>query len=221
MNCEGYPLFRFSRGELNPAGARRTAEHVAECDTCSQRLQVMVALQEYHLENGLRRRRRRRWWLVAAAVLALAVVTVFVQQSLRQDGPPKPSVIAVKIPYPLVLLNNRSDAETDRRSAYQAYLAGDYSRAEILLRRSTHEMDLLLRGVSLYMLERWEEAVSVLRGVSHESAWRQPALWYEANALIRLGQWEEARRILQALAGEDGEYTDRATALVEQLGEGP
>ena len=218
MNCDQVPLFRFSRGELNPASAGRMAAHVAGCNTCAQRLQVMVALQEYHRKRELRWRRSR--WLLVAAALALAVATVAVEKGLLQDGPPGPSVVAVEFPYPLVLLNNRSEVDADRRAAYQVYLNGDYSRAELLLRGSTLEMDLLLRGVSLYMLEREEEALTVLGRVPHESVWREAARWYEANALIRLGEWKAARRLLRRLSADAGEYSDRAALLVQRLGDG-
>ncbi len=218
MNCDQYPLFRFSRGELNAASAGRMAAHVAGCNTCAQRLQVIVALQEVH------RKRKLRWprpgWLLAAAVLALAVVTVAVEQGLLRNRPPDPSVIAVEFPYPLVLLNNRSEVDTDRRAAYQVYQDGDYSGAELLLLGSTLEMDLLLRGVSLYMLEREKEALRVLRRVPQDSVWREPARWYEANALIRLGEWKAAGRLLRTLSAENGEYSDRATLLVQRLGDG-
>ena len=98
MNCDQVPLFRFSRGELNPARAGRMAAHVAGCNTCAQRLQIIVALQEYHLKRELRWGRPR--WLLVAAV-ALAVATVAVEQVLLQDAPPDPSVLAVE--YPTIL----------------------------------------------------------------------------------------------------------------------
>ena len=218
MNCDQYLLFRFSRGELNPASAGRMAAHVADCNTCAQRLQVIVALHEYHRKRELRWRRSQ--WLLVAAVLALVVATLAVKKGLLQDRPPDRSVMAVEFPYPLVLLNNRSEVDADRRAAYQVYINGDYSRAELLLRGSTLEMDLLLRGVSLYMLEREEEALPVLRRVPHESVWREPARWYEANALIRLGQWQAARSLLRTLSAENGEHSDRATLLAQRLGDG-
>ena len=99
MNCDRVPLFRFSRGELNPASAGRMAAHVAACNTCAQRLQVIVALHEYHRKRVFRWGRPR--WLWVAAVLALAVATVVVEQVLLQDAPPDPSVLAVE--YPTIL----------------------------------------------------------------------------------------------------------------------
>ncbi len=129
-------------------------------------------------------------------------------------------MLAVSLPYPLVLLNNRSEVDADRRAVYQVYLNGNYSRVELLLRGSTLEMDLLLRGVSLYMLEREEEALTVLGRVPKESVWREAARWYEANALIRLGEWKAARRLLGRLSAEAGEYSDRAALLVQRLGDG-
>ena len=96
MNCDQVPLFGFSRGELKPASAGRMAVHVAGCNTCAQRLQVIVALQEYYRKRELGWRRPR--WLLVAAVLALAVATVAVEQVLLQDAPPDPSVLAVSLP---------------------------------------------------------------------------------------------------------------------------
>ena len=218
MNCDQYPLFRFERGELSLAGASRTAAHVARCSTCQQRLQVIVALQQHH------RNRERRWrrpqWLLVAAGLTLVVATVAVQKGLLREGPPDSSVLAVELPYPLVLLHNRSEVDADRRVAYQEYVKGDYARAELLLRESPLVIDLFLRGVSLYMLGREEEAFTLLHGVPLESVWSEPARWYEANSLIRLGKWEAARGLLSKLSADNGEYAGRATLLVQRLGDG-
>ncbi len=62
MNCDQVPLFGFSRGELKPASAGRMAAHVAGCNTCAQRLQVIVALQEYYRKRELGWRRPRWLW---------------------------------------------------------------------------------------------------------------------------------------------------------------
>ena len=194
------------------------AAHVARCNTCGQRLQVIVALQRYHRNRG------RRWrpapWLLVAAVLALAVATVGVEKRLFQDGPPDLSVIAVELPYPLVLLNNRSEGDADRRAAHQPYLNQDYARAELLLGESTLAIDVFLRGVSLYMLGREQKALTLLRRVPLESVWSDPARWYEANSLIRLGEWEAARGLLSKLSAENGEYSSRATRLLPRLRDG-
>ena len=119
MNCDQYPLFRFARGEITSARASRMAAHVAHCTTCQQRLQVILALQRYHRTRE--RSRRRPQWLLVAAGLALTVAAVVVEK-VFQDGPPDSPVVAVQLPYPLVLLNNRSEVDPDRRPAYQAYL---------------------------------------------------------------------------------------------------
>ena len=218
MNCDQYPLFRFARGELSSASASGMAAHMARCSTCEQRLQVIVALQRYH------RNRERRWlrphWLLVAAGLALTVVTMAVEKELLQDGHPDSSVVAVEVPYPLVLLNNRSEVDRDRRVAYQAYVDGNYAGAELLLEESTLPIDLFLRGVSFYMLGREEEGLALLRRVPLESPWSDPALWYQANSLIRLGKWEAARGMLSRLSAEDGEYSSRARRLVGRLRDG-
>ena len=70
------------------------------------------------------------------------------------------------------------------------------------------------------MLEREKEALPVLRHVPQDSVWREPARWYEANALIGLGEWKAAGRLLRTLSAENGEYSDRATLLVQRLGDG-
>ena len=218
MNCDQYPLFRFARGELPSVPAGRMAAHVAHCTTCQQRLQVIVALQRYP-QNRERRWRRPQWLLVAAG-LSLAVATVVVEKGLRQDRAPDFSIVTVAIPYPLVRLNNRSEVEADRRPGYQAYLDENYARAELFLAKSPLEIDLFLRGVSLYMLGREEEALASLRRVPLESVWCDPARWYEANSLIRLGKLGAARGLLLRLSAENGEYSSRAAGLAQRLAGG-
>ena len=219
MNCDRYPLLGFARGELSSDSAGRMAAHVAGCKTCEQRLRVVVALQEYY--GGRQLRWRRPGWLVAAAALAVAVATVALERGLAPGRTPHAPTLAEELPYPLVLLSNRSEVDADRRAAYQAYRDGNYARAERLLGESTLAIDLFLRGVSLYLLGREEEALPLLRRVPPEDVWSDPARWYEANALLRLDRWGEARRLLSRLSVEPGEYSSRAASLLQRQGEGP
>ncbi len=220
MKCARYPLLRFLRGELNTAEAGRVATHVSGCRVCRQRVRIVVMLDEVH---HLRRPRRHRIrWLAVAAALAFFLGPLTLETILFQLQAPHSGHLAVREPHPLVLLSNRSAAGSGPpRDAYQAYLRADYSGAESLLSDSADEMDLLVRGVSLYMLGRETEALEVLEQVPEDGAWSEAARWYEANALLRMGEAAAALSILSRLAVENGGHSERAARLVRRLGGAP
>ena len=216
MTCDDTPLLRLIQNRLPRSEATRVSLHVTGCPLCRQRLTVILALEE-HFRRRRPRPDRPVWLAMAAAALLLLLLPLL--RNVSPDVSPS-GTLTVTTPYPIVSLITRADDGDDTTTrAYQAYAAGDYRRAEELLRGSDSETDRFLLGLCLYMLQRNQEAAEVLGGIRDSGQfWPVPAGWYQANALIRLSLIPEARPILQELSTQqDQEIAAKAVRLLERL----
>lgn len=221
MNCEQVPLLELVRCELDEDRIRTTLRHLEECRDCRERVRVMSLLESAGAEQARPRSARwhlRKWYAVAAAV-ALALVGTAV---VYRGGPARfePAALATREPYPLVLLDVRSEAsQASCREAFELYQSSRYGEAATAFAScpAGAETDFF-RGVAEYLSGQPESARRRLAAAAAaQSPWREPARWYEANACLLLHDLETARALLEELASTGGHYAEPAAELLSRL----
>lgn len=221
MNCEQIPLPELVRCELDEDRIRTTLRHLEECRSCRERIRVMCLLE---LAGADQARRRpavvRKWYAMAAGIVLALVGAAILYRSGRVQF--EPSALATREPYPLVLLDARSEAPRDScGEAFELYRRSRYAEAATAFGScpAGAETDFF-RGVAEYLGGRPESARRRLSAAAAvQSPWREPARWYEANACLVLHDLEAARVLLEELASSGGRYAEPAAALLSQLSE--
>ncbi|MFZ0428132.1 MAG: hypothetical protein WAO20_08435 [Acidobacteriota bacterium] len=222
MKCNEIPLPELIRGELPESAVAAIQVHLDGCRLCRERARVMAALET----AGAMPIRPGRSWMRVAAVAALLLLALSLAALLR-SGSTIPSASgraagwATGRAYPFIGLSVRGALRTsdhDRMEAFAAYRRGDYRAAARWFARSEGdgESDFYL-GVSLYLLDEPEAALTPLIEAAETQKWREAALWYRANALLKLDRLPEARRQLETVAQEGGEFAEEAEDLLRRL----
>jgi len=223
MNCDELPLEELVQGHLDEPETTAILDHVRGCETCRERLQV-IALLEAEGARILERRRTfpvRHLAAAASIVLGLAGVLMTVwwwgADSGGVDGR-----LATREPYPYISLATRSAGQGQAQLFEQAmaeYKSGRFSEASKRLACLDPLPEVLFYlGVCEYMDGHLETAITYLeRSRKASPDWRLPALWYEANAKLRLNDRAAARSLLQELQEDEGEFNQRAEQLLASI----
>lgn len=222
MKCDEVPLFELARDLLPSETRREVLAHVSECQTCRERLQVMLLLDAGRLGDSTAQPDRSKQWRYSAAAAALLVIAagVLALVYLRSTSP---ADLATNEPYPLVQLSLRGDPSDQGieacRAAFEAYNEGDFKTAARGLAHCSPLPEFnFFRGVSEYLAGDAESALEHLRAAqSPPGPWEQPAIWYEAHALLRLNRPAEARTLFLRLEQEGSQYRRQATGLRRRL----
>ncbi len=220
MSCEQVPLLELVRCELDQERIQLALRHLEGCRECRERVRVMSLLELAAAEPMGRAHSGKKWYAVAAvAVLTLAGAAMVI---LRVSGPVPfdPATLATREPYPLVLLDTRSEAPDRRcREAYQWYREARYRLAAEAFSHcpSGAEADFF-QGVSEYLAGDPGSARRRLSAVAAAPGpWREPARWYDAAACLALGDLEAAALLLEGLAASGGQYAPAAAELLAKL----
>ena len=223
MNCDERPLLEFLRAELDARETNQTVEHLEQRQDCRERLQIMATLEAHYPRMRSRLPSWRRYWKLAAGILVATSGLLFYRLWLGEA--PETQILAAlatREKYPLVSLQTRSDplqGQSEARiQAVRAYLRDDFQEAAFWFAktRPSSEMDFY-RGVSLYFLNRFPEALEHLRrAASEDPRWGDASRWYQAQVHLKRGQAVPARQLLQSLA-RDGEFAGAARGLLQRL----
>ena len=224
MKCEETELDLFLDGKLPAEKERMIACHIEECGECRERLRIMVELENLDLPEGDRAKPghhfRRNPFLAVAAGLLLAVLTGIIIHlngvHLESEGIGQ---LASSAPYPLIMLDTRNEDPGPLKRGMLLYRDGNFSAAaeELQKLKGNHEA-LFFSAISLYMLDRPAEALERLRRIARISdTWREPAEWYQAQALLKLERKDEAVELLSDIAAGDHPYSAQAGEILETL----
>ncbi len=216
IDCANFPWESVSTTSRFSEEARL---HLVSCNRCYQRLQVLLALEKIRKGPERVSLRGTRIELIAAGallVVALAGIVRFNPSVVEQ-----PSALATSQPYSLFPLQVRAGQDPDenlRSQALRAYQAGDFQVASDLFAQLPAGPEVsFFRGVCLYLLNRPRPALEMFVQASDSPIWQPPADWFRANALLRLGEVEEARSILEGLSAGVSDYRSRARQLLSRL----
>lgn len=165
--------------------------------------------------------RRIPVWIAAAASLALALTAVWWwQQSARPDAVQlAQSYIATPYPPPVASMGASDTLPAAIQSAYLAYRTGDFAAAAGQLSALANSPDvsdeiLFYAGESSLQTGQTERAIQYFDRV-RPGYWRESADWRCALALLRSGQTDRARVLLEQLR-QTGRKT-QAEALLEAI----
>ncbi len=217
--CDPTVLLEFLQDDMSPEETAHLIEHLESCAECRERLQVMAglaALDRIEAVPPSSASYGKIGLLAAGLLIALLLTVVY-----REAAGPRFAEIATNRPFPVFPLQTRATESAALSNALERYAEGGYGEAERLLAAFPDHSDaLFFRGVSLYFLERFKEAVSVLEEAGASGGeWEEPAAWYRANALLRLGATDRARQALQRLARSPGSYSNQAEEILQRLAE--
>ncbi|GAB4405556.1 MAG: hypothetical protein OHK0039_06660 [Bacteroidia bacterium] len=189
-----------------------------------QLLAGVVAAEEGAQVRDLRRRRWR--YTLAAAVAILLLIAGLSWYALRPEGQVYERLYASHFsapPSPFVLRGAGADSLLGAGAA--AYEAGDYAGAYRLwtaVGDHPRAAELqLYRGICLLATGSAAAAVPLLQAAAADPQVAPSARWYLALALLRQGQTDPARVLLQDLAQRQGGLAARAQALLDDMGAAP
>lgn len=215
MDCHEIDLIDYLKGSPNPSQTQAVLDHLDECARCRERLQVMVAL-----EAGSNNRSLMGWrgfLMVAAGIFLVVLVNVLYPVYF---GSPDHASLATNAPYlefPLEVRDGGDSLQTQQ--AMELYRAGLYEEAAQHFERLSAESSRLVfyAGVSHYLAGRYNQAIEHLNSSSIDPSWREPSLWYLANAYLHLEKLQRAEEIILQLRKLDGQYSEEAAQLLDQL----
>jgi tetratricopeptide (TPR) repeat protein len=224
MTCDDIVLLEFLRCELSKEREAAVWQHLDACPECSGRIKIVAALEAFYRERRRHKKIRQTWLLAAALLLVFLALPLLI---LTHPGKETSEVrleaagMATSEAHPYFPLQTRAHSERtrEREQAFDAYISGDLRRAETLLAQLEPSPEVCFYlGVTRYLLGELDTALESL-DIAYRSAeeWRAPAAWYLANARLRMGDLEQARRFLSEAAGEQGPYRDRAGRLLKDL----
>jgi len=222
MKCNEKRLVGLIRGTLTQEECSNALRHLEECPVCRERAQVMVVLEAV-VPDCKALQNRRKFYLLAAGFLFCALIPGV--SKLNQEPEPSPDTfiqMTESRPYPYFPLEPRSgETESEeRRKAFQAYVSGDYPSALASFSQLGNDPELLFfRAVCEYQLGQNQASLQHLAAAaSMEVRWKAPALWYQANLYLRIGDVEMAAAALEELDKSSEEYSSEAASLLQQLG---
>jgi len=213
MICEDLKLAEFLRGELEPNETQGVLRHLEGCQVCRERIRVMAILETRFQEESHFNKPKPRTYLAAAAVLIFSLVPLAYYFAGGVSPPAEGENVLAAEPYPYFPLELRSEGTNSnndklRETAFEAYVTGDYLRANVILEdlvsgAKDPELTFYL-GVTHYLL-------------GNNPRWKAPSHWYMANLLLRDGEKAPARRLLEALRDGGGEFSVESAALLRVL----
>ncbi len=226
MICEDLKLAEFLRGELEPNETQGVLRHLEGCQVCRERIRVMAILETRFQEESHFNKPKPRTYLAAAAVLIFSLVPLAYYFAGGVSPPAEGENVLAAEPYPYFPLELRSEGTNSnndklRETAFEAYVTGDYLRANVILEDLVSgardpELTFYL-GVTHYLLGNNRQALTRLQEAVKDPRWKAPSHWYMANLLLRDGEKAPARRLLEALRDGGGEFSVESAALLRVL----
>lgn len=152
-----------------------------------------------------------------ALIIVAAGVFLFYTFALPQ-GPKLFS--AYYEPYPVEKLITQSQ-NPKLKQGLEAYQAKRFDQAipifEQLLAQSESDQVLFHLGLSHLASGRPEKAIPIFSLISKESPYFSVSAWYKALGYLQLNKLDEAKAQLKIPGGQEGEFTLKATELLDKL----
>lgn len=162
------------------------------------------------------------WFRVAASLLLLIGISMVIR--LMTTSPDLQALVGNELgqPYPLAsLVRGESDAASER--AFQLYSQGDYVNASIYFEKSFEGKDnasfTFYNALSHLYVGNYERAIVLLKSdVVVNSRYAAQGQWYQALALIRSGDKDKAREILENIVDNKQHFKyETASEMLECL----
>lgn len=232
-------VLAYRQGDVSPWQRRVMESHLDACAECRKLLEAAEALDEAPMErartkasqpsqrsnlrallDGFLNKRRLIPAIATVAVIILALVLF-----LPKSNPYQGLVEITPAQYVAAEIRGEEDeAQTIFQTGMERYLAEDYTAAEHFLQEAIRiEPDnpqfQFFYAVTLLLNQDYEKALNYLASPAlRQSAYREDALWYSAQAQLKLGKAEGAMENLRELAVPDSRFSDTAKELLKKIG---
>jgi tetratricopeptide (TPR) repeat protein len=227
---------RYLAGVLDEAEREAFEEHFFECERCLEELETLRAAQQLLIEPDaempaeLRLFRPRKLWVVASGIAA-ALAVIGVSLTLLTPKPELPAELlelaTIEAPsYTPIRLRGAADEAQQRfRTAMEFYSTGDYLSAIPGLEEAA-ALDPNAPNISFYlgatylMTDRTPEGVETLQRTVElgDTPYLEEALLLLAKAHLSSGKIEKARDELGRVLELDGDFSEQARTMLEQIG---
>ncbi len=227
----------FAAGALNASEAAEILTHVEECPACSEEFDLVAALLHKTQPPPLTLFKNRSWLVrhrlaVGLAASILAVISIVYGTNLGDETSNETHLEIASLaeldplPRPSSTLRGSGNnaLEDELESALQSYTEGNYADAasslqKVLARNPDHPLPNLYLGISLTQMGSYQEAVTFLArcAKNSEGLLQERALWYQANAHLKLEELDPARSILTRILAIEGDYEINASEKLLQI----
>lgn len=228
----------FDRRRADPAFASRLEETETALEAVrydgDRQLKTMLRAEEERLRQQQRPqallrslpvRRGNKWMGIAATVLILLALGLWWTYTGPTVGEPD-YLAAYFEPFPNRAVNITKSATTAsrRERAYAAYQIGDYETViadlTLVLRDSTVAVDRFYLANAYLASGQPEQALPLLEGLTTDTGFPLSAQsrWYQALALLELGQMDEARELLRVIGADSRAFQrEKAEELLRKI----
>jgi tetratricopeptide (TPR) repeat protein len=220
MQCEEIDLQGFLESELDPSQTSSVAQHLDDCVDCQERLRLLLDMRAHRKELRTVEpfTRRTYIWPIAAGLLFVVLIgywMLFIPTDVTK--------LAASGPYPVIAPELRSShTSEDFLTAARAYAQNDWNLAEREFRRyltqhpGDYEASFFLANV-LYAENRLDESERILAELARRNSRDNRVQWYLANLRLRQGDIARAKKYLQIVANNSGEFHQEAISLLRKL----
>ena len=167
---------------------------------------------------------KTQWWPMAAVLIALAVVigywlvpgpTTTSQQDLfAENFEPYDDIISAR---------NLNDSEV-LNVAFRYYNQGQFDSAAVNFSRyqdlNLNPSIAFYQGISLLAEDNTKESLVIFEGLTNDQGFllREAAQWYWGLALLRDGQMDQCKQVMENIASSEGhDYQQSAQAILEEF----
>lgn len=157
---------------------------------------------------------------IAASVLLVVVSGILIYR-LSQSTLTDLVSQALAQPYEISITQRNSETGSTIENAAFHYSQGNYQKAIQLLENQTSSRAVFYRGLSLLYSDEYIQAIDELnKNELKESRFAEQAKWYLAVGLIKAGQHENAKKVLEEIVSQDQHFKkDLSVKLLEKLNE--
>jgi TolA-binding protein len=167
---------------------------------------------------------QKKFFLSMAAALILVAFSAIFLITRRERGGPEKIFISYFKPYPSVEQDTRQLAEdipAIRKEAFRAYNNGDYPASiqlfKSILAKEEDELVLFYLGNAYLSVDDVREAAVIFqRYLNRYREFASEAKWYLSLSQLKQGKTEEAKKLLEELAGQRNDYQDEAKEILNR-----
>ncbi len=210
---------KYILGELNAEEAQEVKNKIDSDPEWKKEFEFLSAVKQgiarkelkTYLQGLDEKPKRNYWWVGAAAAIIILSIVFFPKREFSDQ--------AYFRPLPNLIQPSVRDTKYPVSTAFSAYEAGNYEEAlkEFDKLEQTPEV-LLYKGVCFLVLDKNEEAVSVLKQVNAEDADISAyAKWYLALSLQRTQKTQEAKTLFKKLTQYENPVQEMAKKVLEEL----
>lgn len=232
-------ILAYHDGRISPEQHKLVEHHLQACETCRKILDAAKALEEVEpnqsiakpaavhpakrTAKGLLRGFLEKKRLIPAIAIMAIIILILILFMPRSN--PYASLATIT-PAPYVAAGTRGEKEEAWilfETGMENYINKDYAAAEHVLGEAVriepqNPQFQFFYGVTLLLNQNCSEGLDHLTQTSvRQSSYREDALWYAAQAQLKLGKSEQAIKNLQELAQSNGSFSDSAKSLLNEV----